>query len=91
MPPTSDYYESGISLPDSVGQTLLWTMLGRTGLPTKILAAIRHSHHTTQARILTDGGEGSDWLGVVQGLRQGCVLTPLMFNIVFAVVLHVAA
>ena len=41
-----------------------------------------------RARVCTDDGEHSEWFGITQGLRQECVLSPLLFNIFFDDVTH---
>ena len=75
---------------DSVDQTLLWDVLARFGVPSRMLAVIRQSHDGMQARVRLDDGECSDEFDVEQGLRQGCVLAPLLFKMFFTAVLRVA-
>ena len=43
-----------------------------------------------RAFIRLDGGRTSECFEVRQGLRQGCVLAPLLFNIFFTAVLSTA-
>ena len=74
---------------DSVDRTLLWTVLARFGIPPRMLAVIRQFHDGMWACVRLDDGEWSDMFDVEQGLRQGCVLAPLLFNIFFAAVLRV--
>ena len=74
---------------DTVDRTLLWQVLTRIGVPPQMIAVIRQFHDEMRACVRPDDGVCSDWFEVEQGLRQGCVLSPLLFNIFFAVVLNV--
>ena len=67
----------------SVDRELLWKVLARAGVPEEMIAVIRQFHDGMQAQVRMDDGELSDWFEVTQGLRQGCVLSPLLFNIFF--------
>ena len=74
---------------DTVDRTLLWQVLTRIGVPPQMIAVIRQFHDGMRACGRPDDGVCSDWFEVKQGLRQGCVLSPLLFNIFFAAVLNV--
>ncbi|CAN0535353.1 unnamed protein product [Ectocarpus sp. 12 AP-2014] len=76
---------------DSVDRELLWKVLVRAGIPEDMIAFIRQFHDGMRARVRMDDGEFSGWFWVTQGLRQGCMLSPLLFNIFFAAVIEVAA
>ena len=74
---------------DTVDRTLLWQVLTRIEVPPQMIAVIRHFHDGMGVCVRPDDGVCSDWFEVEQGLRQGCVLSPLLFNIFFAAVLNV--
>ena len=73
---------------DSIDRELLWVVLARSGVPEKMLSVIRQFHERRRARVRTDNGEHSEWFDVTHGLRQGCVLLPLLFIDFFAAVTH---
>ena len=62
---------------DTVDRTLLWQVLTRIGVPPQMIAVIRQFHDGMRACVRPDDGVCSDWFEVEQGLRQGCVLSPL--------------
>ena len=74
---------------DTVDRTLLWQVLTRIRVPPQMMAVIRQFRDGMRACVRPDDGVCSDWFEVEQGLRQGCVLFPLLFNIFFAAVLNV--
>ena len=65
---------------DSVDRTLLWDVLARYGVSSRMLAVIRQFHDGMQACVRLDDGEFSDRFDDRQRLRQGGVLAPLLIN-----------
>ena len=74
---------------DSVDRELLWKALARAGVPEEMIAVIRQFHDGMQVWVRMDDGELSDRFEVTQGLRQRCVLSPLLFDIFFAAAIKV--
>ena len=65
-------------------------MVPRNSVPTEVLTIMRNSYGGMRARVRKDDGEHWEWFEVTQGLRQGCVLSPLLLHVFFAAALHVA-
>ena len=76
---------------DSVDRTLLWIVFARFGVPQNMIAVIRQFHDRMRACVRFDDRVCSGWFAVEQGLRQGCVRAPHLFNIFFAAVTNVAS
>ena len=75
---------------DSVDRYLLWDVLARFGVPPVIVDIDHQFHDGMRACVRLDVERVSKWLEVGQGLHQGCVLTPILFNIFFTAVLNTA-
>ena len=74
---------------NTVDRTPLWQVLTRIGVPPQKIAVIQHFDEGMRACVRLDASVCMDWFEVEQGLRQGCVLSPLVFNILFAAMLAV--
>ena len=56
-----------------------------------MISIIRKFHDGMRAYVRLHDGVCSGWFAVEQGLSQGCVLAPLLFNNFFAAVINVAS
>ena len=74
---------------DTVDRTLLWQVLTRVGVSRQVIAVIQQFHDGRRACVRPYDGVCLYRFDVEQGLRQGCVLFPLLFNIFFAAMLNV--
>ena len=56
-----------------------------------MISSIRQFYDGMRPCVRLDDRVYSRWFAVEQGLRQGCGLAPLLFNILFAAVINVAS
>ncbi len=72
---------------DSVPRKALWYALERYGVPDSLLRIVRSLHDGMQAQVTVDG-QVAPMFEVRNGLRQGCVLAPTLFNLYFNLVIR---
>lgn len=65
---------------DSVDRDLLWKVLRKCGCPARFVGLIRCLHDGMSVRIRI-GEDLSEPFVVSRGVKQGCVLAPVLFNI----------
>ena len=74
---------------DSVNRDALWRVLKRYGISDKLLRLIADLHTDTRCKVRVNG-EYSDWFDVKNGVRQGCVLAPTLFNVFIDFIVRVS-
>ena len=62
---------------DSVHRDTLWRVLGHYGVPAKLIKLTRIFYEGYQCKM--QGNEQDDFFEVNSGVRQGCVISPLLF------------
>lgn len=65
---------------DTVNRELLWNVLSKIGVPNKFLNIVK-SLHDNMTACVSIGGSKSKPFNVEVGVKQGCVLAPVIFNI----------
>src|SRR5258706_81762 len=66
---------------DCVHRPAVWSILKCYGLPDKIIEIIKSFYKDCRCAVRMDKHMG-EWFHIVTGVRQGCVLSPLLFMIV---------
>ena len=68
---------------DSVNRDALWAIMKKFGVPIKFLTVCKSLHNNNKSRVSYHGSLSDPFL-TNTGVRQGCVLAPLLFNIFMA-------
>ena len=71
---------------DIISQDGLWKIMAKNGCPEKFFLMVCQFQDGMQAHV-QDNGTFTEPFAVSSGIKQGCVLAPILFCIVFAVVL----
>ena len=72
---------------DSVNREGLYIVLGKLGCPQKLLNLIRSLHTGVMATVAYENEESKAFASN-NGVKQGCVLAPVLFNIYFSYVIR---
>ncbi|CAF0988117.1 unnamed protein product, partial [Didymodactylos carnosus] len=65
---------------DCVGHTRLWNVLQEMGIPKHLVELIKNLYANQEATVKTEYGN-TDWFNIGKEVRQGCILSPYLFNI----------
>ena len=71
---------------DTVSRDGLWKIMAKLGCPPRFIAMVRQFHDRMQARVQNDG-EFSEPFEITNGVKQGCVMAPKLFSMMFSALL----
>ena len=80
---TVDLYLTFVYLTKAVSHDGLWKIMAMLGCPPRFIAMVRQFHDGMQARVQNDG-EYSEPFPVTNGVKQGCVMAPTLFSMMFS-------
>ena len=62
------------------GSQQLWKILQEMGIPDHLTCLLRNLYARQEATVRTGHGT-TDWFQIGKGVRQGCILSPCLFNL----------
>jgi hypothetical protein len=65
---------------DRVWRDGLWKKLDEYGIRGKMWRVIRNIYENVESCVVVDG-KSTDWFSIEVGVRQGCILSPILFNL----------
>ena len=65
---------------DSVDHNKLWKIFKRMGIPDRLTCLLRNLYAGQEATVRTRHGT-TEWFQIGKGVRQGCILSPCLFNL----------
>ena len=65
---------------DCVDHKKLWKILKKKGIPDHLSCLLRNLYASQEATVRTGHGT-TDWFQIGKGVRQGCILSPCLFNL----------
>nr|VZH97592.1 unnamed protein product [Spirometra erinaceieuropaei] len=71
---------------DTVNREGLWEIIEKFGCAERFIQMVRQLHDGMMARV-TDNGAVSEAFAVTNGVKQGCVLAPTLFSLMFSAML----
>ena len=60
--------------------TTNWKILQEIGIPDHLTCLLRNLYASQEATVRTGHGT-TDWFQIQKGVRQGCILSPFLFNL----------
>ena len=66
--------------PLTVWRNKLWKILKEMEIPDHLTCLLRNLYAGQEAPVSTEHGT-TDWFQIGKGVRQGCILSPFLFNI----------
>jgi hypothetical protein len=85
----SDLYTTCVDLTksfDTVSREGLWKIMTKFGCPPTFIEIVRQFHDGMLARV-QDSGDSYNEFPVTHGVKQGCVMAPTLFSLMFSAML----